>query len=155
MGVSLILTAALLTFAYYARPRRRSDISFRDAFVIGIAQAFAAVLPGLSPSGSTIATGLLLGDRKEDVAEALSFLMVLIPILGEAFLDALKGGFAPAESGISAAALTGGTHRRFRLGLSGLQLDDRSGQAREIDLFRRVLFGGGNRLDPLFSDLKR
>ena len=96
VGVSLILTAALLTFAYYARPRRRSDISFRDAFVIGIAQA-----------GSTIATGLLLGDRKEDVAK-FSFLMVLIPILGEAFLDALKGGFAPAESGISAAALTGG-----------------------------------------------
>ena len=94
-------------FAYYARPRRRSDISFRDAFVIGIAQAFAAVLPGLSRSGSTIATGLLLGDRKEDVAK-FSFLMVLIPILGEAFLDALKGGFAPAESGISAAALTGG-----------------------------------------------
>ena len=107
VGVSLILTAALLTFAYYARPRRRSDISFRDAFVIGIAQAFAAVLPGLSRSGSTIATGLLLGDRKEDVAK-FSFLMVLIPILGEAFLDALKGGFAPAESGISAAALTGG-----------------------------------------------
>ena len=95
VGVSLILTAALLTFAYYARPRRRSDISFRDAFVIGIAQAFAAVLPGLSRSGSTIATGLLLGDRKEDVAK-FSFLMVL------------KGGFAPAESGISAAALTGG-----------------------------------------------
>lgn len=69
--------------------------------------AFAAVLPGLSRSGSTIATGLLLGDRKEDVAK-FSFLMVLIPILGEAFLDALKGGFAPAESGISAAALTGG-----------------------------------------------
>ena len=94
VGVSLILTAALLTFAYYARPRRRSDISFRDAFVIGIAQAFAAVLPGLSRSGSTIATGLLLGDRKEDVAK-FSFLMVL------------KGGFSHAESGISAAALTG------------------------------------------------
>ena len=118
VGVSLILTAALLTFAYYARPRRRSDISFRDAFVIGIAQAFAAVLPGLSRSGSTIATGLLLGDRKEDVAKfsflmvlnlmCLKLKMVLIPILGEAFLDALKGGFAPAESGISAAALTGG-----------------------------------------------
>ena len=49
----------------------------------------------------------------------------------------------------------GRIHRRFRLGLSGLQLDDRSGQAREIDLFRRVLSGRGNRLDPLFSDLKR
>ena len=129
VGVSLILTAALLTFAYYARPRRRSDISFQGtAPVIGIAQAFAAVLPGLSRSGSTIATGLLLGDRKEDVAK-FSFLMVLIPILGEAFLDALKGGFAPAESGISAAALLSGRiHRRFGLGLSGLQLDDRSGQ---------------------------
>ena len=107
VGISLLITAALLSFAYYARPRQKAEISFKDAFVIGLAQAFAAILPGLSRSGSTISTGLMLGDRKEEVAR-FSFLMVLIPILGEAFLDALKGGFAPAESGISAAALTGG-----------------------------------------------
>lgn len=107
VGVSLLLTAALLSFAYYAKPRPKETISFRDAFIIGIAQACAAVLPGLSRSGSTIATGLLLGDKKEQVAR-FSFLMVLIPILGEALLDALKGGFLPSESGISAPALISG-----------------------------------------------
>jgi len=49
----------------------------------------------------------MLGDRKEEVAR-FSFLMVLIPILGEAFLDAMKGGFHPSESGISAVALLAG-----------------------------------------------
>ena len=68
VGISLLITAALLSFAYYARPRQKAEISFKDAFVIGLAQAFAAILPGLSRSGSTISTGLMLGDRKEEVA---------------------------------------------------------------------------------------
>lgn len=112
VGISLLITAALLSFAYYARPRQKSQISFRDSLVIGIAQAFAAILPGISRSGSTIATGLLLGDRKEDVAK-FSFLMVLVPILGEALLDAMKGGFHPTESGISFAALIAGVVTAF------------------------------------------
>ncbi len=103
VGGALILTAALLAFAYYAQPRQKESISFRDAFLIGIAQAFA-VIPGLSRSGSTIATGILLGNNKEKVAK-FSFLMVLVPILGEAFLDLMKGGFSPAESGISILSL--------------------------------------------------
>lgn len=103
VGVSLLLTAGLLFFAYYARPREKKNISFRDAFIIGLAQA-CAVLPGLSRSGSTIGTGILLGNNKENVAK-FSFLMVLVPILGEAFLDLLKGGFSSAESGISASAM--------------------------------------------------
>ena len=78
VGVSLLITAALLAFAYYAKPRVKTDISFRDAFIIGIAQA-CAVLPGLSRSGSTIGTGILLGNNKENVAK-FSFLMVLVPI---------------------------------------------------------------------------
>ena len=94
-----LLTAALLTFAYYARPRVKEDISYRDAFIIGLSQA-VAVLPGLSRSGTTIATGLMLGNKKEQVAR-FSFLMVIIPILGEALLDLMKGGFSPAESGLS------------------------------------------------------
>lgn len=106
VGVSLLLTACLLAFAYYARPREKKDISFRDSFIIGIAQA-CAVLPGLSRSGSTIATGILLGNNKENVAK-FSFLMVLVPILGEAFLDLMKGGFSPAESGISMLSLVVG-----------------------------------------------
>ena len=106
VGCMLLVTAALLAFSYYAKPRQKEEISFKDAFIIGIAQA-CAVLPGLSRSGSTIATGLLLGDKKEQVAK-FSFLMVIIPILGEAFLDLMKGGFSPEESGISSVALITG-----------------------------------------------
>ncbi len=88
VGCMLILTAVLLTFSYYAKPRLKSQITWKDAIVIGLAQA-VAVLPGLSRSGTTIATGLMLGDRKEQVAQ-FSFLMVIPPILGEALLDAMK-----------------------------------------------------------------
>lgn len=104
VGVALLVTALLLAFAYYAKPRLKSSISFRDAFVIGVAQALA-VVPGLSRSGSTIATGIILGNNKEKVAK-FSFLMVLVPILGEAFLDLMKGGFS--ASGISVLSLISG-----------------------------------------------
>ncbi|WP_298453756.1 undecaprenyl-diphosphate phosphatase [uncultured Prevotella sp.] len=89
VGCMLLVTAVLLTFSYYAKPRQKSTISMRDAFIIGLAQA-CAVLPGLSRSGSTIATGLLLGNKKENMAQ-FSFLMVIPPILGEAVLDLIKG----------------------------------------------------------------
>ena len=85
VGCCLMLTALLLTFSYFAKPRQREKISPMHAFIIGIAQA-CAVLPGLSRSGSTIATGLLLGNKKERLAQ-FSFLMVIPPILGEAMLD--------------------------------------------------------------------
>lgn len=88
VGIMLLVTATLLTFSYYAKPRVRQVITIKDAFIIGLAQA-AAVLPGLSRSGSTIATGLLLGNSKEKLAQ-FSFLMVIPPILGEALLDGLK-----------------------------------------------------------------
>ena len=88
VGCMLLLTAALLTFSYYAKPRIKETISWKDALVIGLAQA-AAVMPGLSRSGSTIATGLLLGNKKEMMAQ-FSFLMVIPPILGEALLDTMK-----------------------------------------------------------------
>ena len=88
VGCMLLLTAALLAFSYYAKPRIKETISWKDALVIGLAQA-AAVMPGLSRSGSTIATGLLLGNKKEMMAQ-FSFLMVIPPILGEALLDTMK-----------------------------------------------------------------
>jgi undecaprenyl-diphosphatase len=88
VGSMLLLTAVLLAVSYFARPQQKEDISFRDAFLIGIAQA-CAVMPGLSRSGSTIAAGLLLGNKKEAVAK-FSFLMVILPVLGEAMLDGLK-----------------------------------------------------------------
>ena len=89
VGCMLLVTAALLVFSYYARPRQRENISPLHAFIIGLAQA-VAVLPGLSRSGSTIATGLLLGNKKEKLAQ-FSFLMVIPPILGEALLEVVKG----------------------------------------------------------------
>lgn len=88
VGCMLLLTAALLAFAYFAKPRQKEKISLLDAFIIGLAQA-CAVMPGLSRSGSTIATGLLLGNKKETLAQ-FSFLMVIPPILGEALLDIVK-----------------------------------------------------------------
>ncbi len=71
-----------------------NEVSYWSAFVIGLSQA-VAVLPGLSRSGTTIATGLLCGVKKSQVAQ-FSFLMVLIPILGEAFLDLLDTIKEPA-----------------------------------------------------------
>lgn len=85
VGCCLMMTAVLLCIAQYARPRQKTQIGWWDALVIGIAQA-VAVLPGLSRSGTTIATGIMLGNKKEQVAQ-FSFIMVLIPILGEALLD--------------------------------------------------------------------
>lgn len=113
VGVCLIITAALLCFAYFSRTRaaimnpnrpQGRDISWLDAFIIGCAQA-VAVLPGLSRSGTTIATGIILGDNREKVAQ-FSFLMVIIPILGKGLLD-LKDMLFPDE--VAAAAPAVGT----------------------------------------------
>jgi len=88
VGCCLLLTAALLMFANFAKPRQKEKISWWNAFLIGLVQVIA-VLPGLSRSGATISTGLLLGNKKENMAK-FSFLMVLIPVLGEALLDGKK-----------------------------------------------------------------
>ena len=85
VGVCLLVTGSLLAMTHFYKPQERENISPLHAFIIGIAQAIA-VLPGLSRSGSTIATGLLLGNKKEKLAQ-FSFLMVIPPILGEALLD--------------------------------------------------------------------
>lgn len=97
VGICLCFTAALLCFAHFSDRTRSGnmvsaekgrDINWWDAFIIGCAQALA-VLPGLSRSGTTIATGIMLGDKRSKVA-SFSFLMVIIPILGEALLDLFK-----------------------------------------------------------------
>ena len=106
VGCCLLATAALLTFSYYAKPRQRENISLGHAFIIGLGQALA-VLPGLSRSGTTIATGLILGNKKSRMAQ-FSFLMVIPPILGEALLDlvkAAKDGFDVAFAGLTPSAL--------------------------------------------------
>ena len=117
VGCMLLLTALLLAFSYYAHPRQKEKIGFFDALVIGLAQA-CAVMPGLSRSGSTIATGLLLGNKKESLAQ-FSFLMVIPPILGEALLDVMKAskeGFASVAGDISATALIVGFVTAFVFG---------------------------------------
>lgn len=113
VGAMLLVTAALLAFANYAKPRQKEDISYRDAFIIGIAQGVAA-MPGLSRSGSTIATGLLLGNKKAAVAQ-FSFLMILLPILGEAFLDLVSGDFS-AGLGVGVWPLVCGFAASFVVG---------------------------------------
>lgn len=108
VGICLLITAALLAFSYYYKPKQKPNISLKDAFIIGLAQAIA-VMPGLSRSGSTIATGLILGNDKAKLAQ-FSFLMVIPPILGEALLDvmkAMKHG-ADAVTDISMSALAVG-----------------------------------------------
>jgi undecaprenyl-diphosphatase len=89
VGSMLLLTALLLAISYFYKPKVSRPVSYFDSIIIGIAQAIA-VLPGLSRSGSTIATGLIVGNNKPDVAR-FSFLMVILPILGMTLLD-IKGG---------------------------------------------------------------
>ena len=122
VGCMLLFTAVLLSFAYYARPRQKEEISYRDAFIIGLSQAVAA-MPGLSRSGTTIATGLLLGNKKEVMAQ-FSFLMVLAPILGEMFLNIVKGevvfasiGVVPMLAGFISAFVVGCLACKFMIGI--------------------------------------
>jgi undecaprenyl-diphosphatase len=123
VGFALIVTALLLFFSDYAsRPGRKSifpaneyrnGISYWQAFAVGLGQAFA-VVPGLSRSGTTISTGLICGVRREAMAQ-FSFLMVLVPILGETFLEVVGGEFG--ASTVGGAALVLGFLSAFLSGL--------------------------------------
>ncbi|MEX0985875.1 MAG: undecaprenyl-diphosphate phosphatase [Bacteroidales bacterium] len=88
VGFALFVTAILLALTAFIKSGKEKQIPFSDAFIMGIAQALA-VIPGLSRSGSTIAAGLLLKNRRAEVAQ-FSFLMVLIPIIGATFLKLLE-----------------------------------------------------------------
>ncbi len=113
VGSMLLLTSVLLFLGEWLSNRQAKlsgegaeagkEVGYKEAFIIGLAQA-VAVLPGLSRSGSTIATGLMCGVKKSAVAQ-FSFLMVLIPILGEAFLQLVGGDFSAVESGVSTLSL--------------------------------------------------
>ena len=104
VGIALIVTALLLAFSDWMSGRwketreYRNGISFWQALVVGVGQAFA-VIPGLSRSGTTISTGLLCGVKRQNMAQ-FSFLMVLVPILGEAFLDVVGGDFTASSTGV-------------------------------------------------------
>ncbi|QZE13784.1 undecaprenyl-diphosphate phosphatase [Halosquirtibacter laminarini] len=114
VGSMLLITALLLSFTYFFKRKNTKEVSFKDAMIIGIAQALA-VVPGISRSGSTIATGILLGDKKESIAK-FSFLMVLAPIIGANLLDVL-GGDLTASSTISTSVLCTGFVAAFLSGL--------------------------------------
>ena len=128
VGICLCITAMLLYFSEWLSKRRAGighEVGYKDAIIIGLAQA-VAVLPGLSRSGTTIATGLLCGVKKESVTK-FSFLMVLIPILDEAFLellDLLTGelsanaiGVLPLVVGFLAAFASGCFACRFMINI--------------------------------------
>jgi undecaprenyl-diphosphatase len=112
VGSMLIFTALLLSLTHFVK-KTEGKITFFKAILIGVAQAMA-VVPGISRSGSTIATGLLLKTKKDEVAR-FSFLMVLIPILGAALLDIVSGeitsneniSFTPLLIGFIAAFVSG------------------------------------------------
>lgn len=103
VGCSLLVTATLLAFTFFFKSGGTKKIPFGHAFVIGIAQAIA-VIPGISRSGSTIATGLLLKNDREEVAR-FSFLMVLLPIIGAAILDLQKWSGGTQPGSVPASAL--------------------------------------------------
>jgi undecaprenyl-diphosphatase len=127
VGIALLVTAVLLFFSDMAsgkgavltvksdEPAKeyRNGISYWQALAVGLGQAFA-VAPGLSRSGTTISTGLICGVKREEMAQ-FSFLMVLVPILGEAFLEIVGGGFA--ESSVGALPLLLGFVSAFLSGL--------------------------------------
>ena len=105
VGFALLVTAALLFFSDFAsNPKKvtkentyRNGISYWQTFVVGLGQSLA-VIPGLSRSGTTISTGLICGVKREVMAQ-FSFLMVLVPILGETFLEIVGGEFGASSVG--------------------------------------------------------
>ncbi|MDA3880359.1 MAG: undecaprenyl-diphosphate phosphatase [Prolixibacteraceae bacterium] len=112
IGSMLLVTATLLSVAYFSKPRTRK-VTFIDAFIIGVSQVLA-IIPGISRSGATIATGMIIGNNKANLAK-FSFLMVIIPILGANFLKIVSGemtvsssiGVLPLAAGFIAAFIAG------------------------------------------------
>lgn len=113
IGFMLLITATLLLISNYARKGNRK-IGFLDAFIIGVAQMLA-LIPGISRSGSTIATGMIIGNDKSQLAK-FSFLMVIIPILGANLLQIAGADFS-AETSAPVLPLIAGALTAFISGL--------------------------------------
>ena len=121
VGIMLLITSALLATAHFIKKGDR-NIGYLDALIIGMAQA-VAVIPGISRSGSTIATGLIIGNRKDEIAR-FSFLMVLIPVIGANLLEIVSAnGRGTGNSmmaiiiGSAAAFISGYLACRWMIGL--------------------------------------
>jgi undecaprenyl-diphosphatase len=98
LGIQFMVTAVILLIPSFITSKER-PIGYLDSFIIGIAQAIA-VLPAISRSGATIATGMMLGNKKSDIAK-FSFLMVLIPIIGANLVEMKSGGFSKEGTSVS------------------------------------------------------
>jgi Uncharacterized bacitracin resistance protein len=98
LGIQFMITAVILILPSFIKPKER-PIGYLDSFIIGIAQAIA-VLPAISRSGATIATGMLIGNKKSDIAK-FSFLMVLIPIVGANLVEMKSGNFTAEGTSVS------------------------------------------------------
>ena len=127
VGIMLVVTALLLTFAHYARPRRKEKISYKDAFVIGLAQA-CAVLPGLSRSGTTIATGLMLGVKR--AGRPFLFPHGDNPYTGRSLSRLDERRFFSGRIGNTRSGDDCRIFGRFYFGLRGMQVDAPAGAER-------------------------
>jgi undecaprenyl-diphosphatase len=103
LGIQFLISALFLGLAMVIKPKER-EMTYLDSFIIGIAQALA-VLPAISRSGATIATGMMLGNKKSEIAK-FSFLMVLIPVIGANFFEMISGDFT--KEGTSFLVITVG-----------------------------------------------
>jgi undecaprenyl-diphosphatase len=119
VGLALVITAVLLAISQFRKPGDK-EVTYKNALIIGVSQA-VAVIPGLSRSGATISTGLILGIKKDQVAK-FSFLMVLIPVLGETFLELLSGNLSHGASSTGALELVAGFLAAFITGLIACKL---------------------------------
>jgi undecaprenyl-diphosphatase len=91
LGIQFFMTALLLFLTLFIKPKEK-PLGYFDAFVVGLAQAFA-ILPAVSRSGATIATGMMLGVKKEEIAK-FSFLMVLVPVIGANLMEMRSGSIS-------------------------------------------------------------
>lgn len=111
VGFMLLFTAIFLFTANFIRKKERK-IGYFDSLIIGLAQVLA-VVPGISRSGITIATGMIIGNRRDELAK-FSFLMVLVPVIGANLLEILKGETTGA--GTSAGLIIAGSVTAFFAG---------------------------------------
>lgn len=111
VGIEFLITAFLLAMTLIIKPKER-QMTYVDSFIIGIAQAIS-VLPGISRSGATIATGMMLGNKKSELAK-FSFLMVIVPIIGANILEFTSRSFS--TGGTSAIVIVTGFLTAFLTG---------------------------------------
>lgn len=108
VGSMLLVTALLLSLGNFSR-KKEKNITFVDSLIIGLAQVLA-VIPGISRSGATIATGMMMGNRRDELAK-FSFLMVLVPVIGANLLELFTGDVT--DTGTGAGLLLAGSIAAF------------------------------------------